>query len=64
MAVLFLLGMWVLYFCLARTCLRMSTAVIKAGDRNVEARLRRPRVQIPDTVPSEWVETYRAEKDA
>jgi hypothetical protein len=56
MAMLLLLGMWVLYFWLARRCLRMSAAGIKA-------RQRRPRVQIPDTVPSKWIEAYRAEND-
>lgn len=64
MAILCLLAIWTFYFCLARKCLRRSVAGIKAGDGNVEARLRRPRVQIPDTVPSEWIEAYRAENDA
>ena len=34
MAMLFLLGMWVFYFCVARKCLRMSAAAIKAGGHN------------------------------
>src|ERR1039457_5419164 len=38
---------------------------MKAGDRNdTEARIRRLRMEIPDTVPSEWIEAYRAENDA
>jgi hypothetical protein len=62
MVILCFLAIWTFYFWLVQKCLRRSVAGIKAGDRN--ARQRRPRVQIPDTVPSEWVEVYRAENDA
>ena len=60
MAILCFLGIWVLYLWLVRKCVRR--AGVHAGDRN--ARQRRPRVQIPDNVPSEWIEAYRAENDA
>ncbi len=61
MAILCFLGAWVLYIWVVQKCIR-SAAGIKAGDRNVQQR--RPRVQVPDTVPSEWIEAYRAENDA
>jgi|NGEPerStandDraft_6_1074524.scaffolds.fasta_scaffold605666_1 hypothetical protein len=65
MAILCFLAMWTFYFWLVQKCLRRSVAGMKAGDRNdTEARIRRPRMEIPDTVPSEWIEAYRAENDA
>ncbi len=57
MAILCFLGVWALYIWLVQKCIR-SAAGIKAGDRNAQ------RVQIPDTVPSEWIEAYKAENDA
>jgi hypothetical protein len=62
MAILCFFGMWALYIWLVQTCLRRSAAGIRAGGCN--AQQRRPRVQIPDTVPSEWIEAHRAENDA
>ena len=65
MAMLFLLGMWVLYFWLGRKCLRASAAGTRAGGRNdMISWGGHPQVKIPDTVPSAWVETYRAENGA
>jgi hypothetical protein len=65
MAILGFLAIWAFYFWLVHKLLRRSVAGIKAGGRNdIEARLRRSRVQIPDTVPSEWIDAYRAENDA
>lgn len=65
MAILFVVGMWVLYLWLARKCLRMSAASVKAGGRHeLKYWGSRPRVKILPTVPSEWVESYRAENDA
>ena len=61
MAILCFLAVWGFYFWLVQKCLRRSVAGIKTGDRN--DRPRRPRVQIPDTVPSEWIEAYRSEND-
>jgi hypothetical protein len=52
MAILCFLAMWTFYFWLVQKCLRRSVAGMKA-----------PRVEIPDTVPSEWIEAYRAEND-
>ncbi len=63
MAILCLLAIWTFYFWVVQKYLRRSVAGIKAGDLNVESRIRRPRVQIPDTVPSEWIEAYGAEND-
>ncbi len=57
MAILCLVGVWVVYIWLVQKCIR-SAAGIKAGYRNA------PRVHIPDTVPSEWIEAYKAENDA
>ena len=57
MAILCLLGVWALYIWLVQKCVR-SAGGIKAGDRNAQ------RVQVPDTVPSEWIEAYRSENDA
>jgi hypothetical protein len=62
MVILCFLAIWTFYFWLVQKCIRRSVAGIKVGDCN--ARQCRPRVQIPDTVPSEWVEAYRAENDA
>jgi hypothetical protein len=31
--------------------------------RAVRAELRKVRVEVPDTVPSDWVEAYRSEND-
>jgi len=62
MAILGFLAMWAFYIWLAQKCLRRSVAGVKAGDGS--ARQRRPRVRIPDTVPSEWIEAYRAENGA
>ena len=62
MVMLFLLGMWALYFWLARKCPRKSTAGARA--ERGKARQRPPRVRIPDTVPSEWMEAYGAENEA
>jgi hypothetical protein len=59
MAILGFLAVWTFYFWLVQKCLRRSVAGIKAGVRNE----RPPRVQIADTVPSEWIEAYRAEND-
>jgi hypothetical protein len=56
MAMLFLLGVWAFYFLLARKCLRTSATGIKAGQHH-------PRVEIPDTVPSKWIEACGAEND-
>lgn len=65
MAILGFLALWTFYCWLVHKCIRRSVAGIKAGDRNdIEARLRRSRVQIPDAVPSEWIDAYRAENDA
>jgi hypothetical protein len=64
MVILCFFGVWVLYIWLVQKCIR-SAAGIKAGDRcetDDQERLRR--VQIPDAVPSEWIEAYRAENDA
>lgn len=56
MAMLLLLGVWALYFWLARKCLRMRATGIKAGQRH-------SRTRIPDTVPSKWIEEYEADND-
>jgi hypothetical protein len=65
MAILCLLGLWTLYFWLVQKCVRRSFAGMKAWDRNaIEARRRRLRVHIPETVPTEWIEEYKAENDA
>ena len=61
MAILCLLAIWTFYFWLVQRCLRRSVAGIRGGDRR--SRQLRPRVQIPDTVPSEWIEAYRREID-
>jgi len=61
MTILCFLGVWALYIWVVQKCIR-SAAGIKAGDRN--AQQRRLPVQIPDTVPSEWIEAYRAGNDA
>jgi len=53
MAMLCFFGILPLYIWLARKCIRMSAAGIKTA-----------RVEIPDTVPSEWIEAYKAENDA
>jgi hypothetical protein len=64
MAILCFLGFWVLYIWLVQKCIR-SAARIKVGDRkDIETRKSSPRVKIPDTVPSEWIEAYKAENDA
>ena len=63
LAILCLLAIWTFYFWVVQKYLRRSVAGIKTGDLTVEPRLRRPRVQIPDTVPSEWIEAYGAEND-
>ena len=53
MAILCFLGSWVLYIWVVQKFIR-SAAGVKAKEH----------VQIPDTVPSEWIEAYRAENDA
>ncbi len=64
MAILFFLGMWAIYFWLARICIRKSVAVKATGRRTTEAPARSPGMDVPDTVPAEWVEAYRAENGA
>ena len=61
MVILGSFALWTFYFWLVQKCLRRSVAGIRIEDRG--ARLRRPRVQIPDTVPFEWTEAYKAEGD-
>jgi len=64
MAMLFPLGMWMLYLWLARKCLRMSAGGLNAQRRNDSNYWgSRPDAKIPQTVPSHWVETYRAVED-
>ncbi len=53
MAMLCFFGILPLYIWLVRKCIRTSVDGIKA-----------PRVEIPDTVPSEWIKAYKAENDA
>ncbi len=65
MAMLCFLGMWALYFWLARICLRGSVATSRAKDRTtIEAGGSASRGGIPDTVPAEWIEAYRSESGA
>lgn len=65
MVILGFLAIWTFYFWLVQKCLRRSVAGIKAGEhKDNETWDGSPRVQIPDTVPSEWIEAYRAENDA
>ena len=65
MAILGFLAIWAFYFWLVQKFLRRSVAGIKAGDRcEADTRESLRRVEIPDTVPSEWIEAYRAENDA
>jgi hypothetical protein len=52
MAILALLGVWMFNFWIDRRCLRRPAAGIKGSQR-------RPRIQVLDTVPSEWIEAYR-----
>jgi hypothetical protein len=61
MAVLCLLAIWTFYFWLVQKCLRRSVAGIKTVEQTTPQR--RPLGQIPDTVPSEWIELYQAEND-
>lgn len=56
MAILALPGVWTFYFWIDRRCLRRPGAGIKGGRR-------RPRIQVLDTVPSQWVEAYRGGND-
>ncbi len=55
MAMLLLLGVWALYFGLARKCVRARATGTKAGQRYSR--------QMPDTVPTNWIEEYEAEND-
>lgn len=65
MAILCFLGMWALYIWLVQKCVLGSVAAIGAKDRNdFGARGGLLHVEIPDSVPSEWIEGYRAENDA
>ncbi len=65
MAMLCFLGMWALYFWLARICLRGSVATARAKGRTTsDARDSASRGGVPDTVPAEWIEAYRAENGA
>lgn len=65
MAMLCFLGMWALYIWLARTCLRKSVATARATDRtSMDAPGSPLRGGVPDTVPVEWIEAYRAENGA
>ena len=64
MVILWFLGVWVFYIWLAQKCIR-SAAGNKAKDcKVIESWESLPRVEIPDTVPSEWIEAYKAENDA
>lgn len=64
MAMLFLFGIWALYLLIARKCLRMPKVGTRAGVRHGTEHWDTPHVEIPNAVPSEWVETYRMGNDA
>ncbi len=53
MAILCLLAIWAFYFWL------VQKLVVRSLDGG-----QRPRAEIPDTVPPEWIEAYRSENDA
>ena len=64
MSLLFVLGMWLflggsIYRAHKRARLMAENRV--PGDTNRPLGHRRVRTEIPDTVPSEWIEAYRAE---
>ncbi len=64
MAMLVLLAVWVVYLWLARRCLRISAAGKRVGSPNGIELWEEPScMEVPHTVPSEWVEAYRAETD-
>jgi hypothetical protein len=65
MAILGFLAISTFYFWLVQKCIRRSVAGIKAEGRcETDTRKSFPRVEVPNTVPSEWIEAYRAENDA
>ena len=59
MAILFFLGLWTFVAWLVQKLVRRSFGGIGAEDSNAWRR-----VEIPDTVPGEWIEAYGAENDA
>lgn len=56
MGILCFLAIWTFYFWLVQKCLRRSVAGMRARDVSESGAWEGGRMEIPDTVPSEWVE--------
>lgn len=63
MAILCFLGIWVLYAWLVQKCIRLAARIKTKDDKVIESWEGLTRVVIPDTVPSEWIDAYKAEND-
>jgi hypothetical protein len=64
MSLLFVLGLWLFLggsIYRARTRSRSAPGDRAPGDGHVALGHRRVHAEIPETVPSEWIEAYRAE---